>query len=82
MEKSYAKVWNFLKTTDDVYQATVEVMVKFEGPADQSTTAKNKRYEYSKDIYNEFAEVKEEKVETDEDGIELVDAPAELPEEI
>lgn len=76
MEKSYKTLWELLKTTDSIDEATVEVMVKYEGPADQSTSAKNKRIKYATDIYNRNTV----NVETDEDGVELTDAPEVAPD--
>lgn len=64
MEKYFSKLWNFLKTTDSIYEATVEVLTKYEVLADQSDSVKNKRYEFAKAIYNEFVgEEKTKKVE-------------------
>lgn len=59
MEKYFSKLWNFLKTTDSIYEATVEVLTKYEAPADQSDSVKDKRYELAKAIYNEFVREEE-----------------------
>lgn len=76
MEKSYKILWEFLKTTNSVNEATIEVMVKYEGPADQSERAKNERIGYARDIFKRNSSI----VETDEDGVELTDAPEIAPE--
>ncbi len=68
MEKHFNKLWNFLKTTDSIYEATVEVLTKYEAPADQSDSVKDKRYELAKAIYNEFVR-EEEKTKKVEDEI-------------
>ena len=73
MEKSYSKLWNLLKTTNNIREATVEVMVKFEGPADQSEAAKNKRVGYAQGIFERNGEKVEEEAE-------IVDAPQTAPE--
>ena len=67
MEKYFSKLWNFLKTTDSIYEATVEVLTKYEVPVDQSDSVKDKRYEFAKAIYNEFVgeEEKTKKVENE-----------------
>lgn len=84
MEKYFSKLWNFLKTTDSIYEATVEVLTKYEAPTDQSDSVKDKRYELAKAIYNEFVgeeekikkvedEIKIEETKFDEEEIELDD---------
>lgn len=71
MEKYFSKLWNFLKTTDSIYEATVEVLIKYEAPADQSDSVKDQRYEFAKAIYNEF--VKKEKIKENESEIQIED---------
>lgn len=55
LKASYKTVWNTLSTTTSVKEASDIVLVKFERPADQSDTAKNRRYQYSMKYYNQFA---------------------------
>lgn len=74
MEKYFSKLWNFLKTTDSIYEATVEVLIKYETPADQSDSVKDKRYELAKAIYNEFVG-EEEKTKEVEDEIKKESNP-------
>lgn len=78
MEKYFSKLWNFLKTTGSVYEATVEVLTKYEVPADQSDSVKDKRYEFAKAIYNEFVG-EEEKTKKVEDEIKKESEPKLAP---
>lgn len=50
----YKNVLQVLKTSNDLKVCSNIVLTQFEKPADQSDNVKNKRYEYSKQIYNEF----------------------------
>ena len=52
---SFSSILQTLKTNNDVRTCSDLVMVKFENPADQSTTRKNQRYSYSMKYYNMFA---------------------------
>lgn len=47
-----------LKTTNSVKKATVEVMLKFERPADQSKSAQKKRTSYGESFYNKYSKNK------------------------
>ena len=78
MEKYFSKLWNFLKTTGSIYEATVEVLTKYEVPADQSDSVKDKRYEFAKAIYNEFVG-EEEKTKKVEDEIKKESEPKLAP---
>ena len=55
LEKSYPSVLNTLKNATSVKQASDVFMVKYESPADQSESAKNKRASYSQNYYNKYA---------------------------
>ena len=44
---------SYLKSVTDLYEATVKIMVVFENPADQSQSAKNLRYSYAQNFYND-----------------------------
>ena len=48
----YISLWNSLKTARSIYDATVDVMIKYEKPANISSFARNQRYNYSKSIYD------------------------------
>lgn len=48
----YISLWNSLKIAKSIYDATVEVMIKYEKPANVSSFARNHRYNYSKSIYD------------------------------
>jgi hypothetical protein len=48
----YISLWNSLLSARSIYDATVEVMVRYERPANVSSSAKNGRYNYSKAIYD------------------------------
>ena len=54
LKSSYKSVISVLQTTTSVKDASDIVLVKFERPADQSETAKNRRYQYSMKYYNQF----------------------------
>lgn len=53
--KGYTAVMNTLKTATSVKEASDIVLVKFENPADQSDTAKNKRASYGQGYYDKYA---------------------------
>lgn len=48
----YISLWNSLKIAKSIYDATVDVMIKYEKPANISSFARNQRYNYSKSIYD------------------------------
>lgn len=54
LSTSYTSVWNTLKTAKTVLEASNAVLLKFERPADQSTTVQNKRASYGQDYYNKY----------------------------
>lgn len=54
LKLAYTSVWKVLTTTASIRQASDMVLTKFEMPADQSAAVKDKRYEYSADIYAEM----------------------------
>ena len=51
----YATVLNILKTATSVLQASNEVLLKYEMPADQSTSVQNKRAGYGQTYYDKYA---------------------------
>ena len=51
---SKEELLNFLKSSNDIYSCTVQFMVIFENPKDQSDTAKNYRNSFSQNYYNTF----------------------------
>ena len=55
LSSSFSYVLKTLKSNNDVRTCSDLVMVKFENPADQSTSKKNERYEYSKKYYDMFS---------------------------
>jgi len=55
LKKDFKTILNLLKTSNDTYESTIQVLVNFENPADKSDTVKNKRYSYSLKYYNKFA---------------------------
>jgi len=52
LEQDFSQVLNFLKISNDLYSCTVQVMVNFEKPSDQSDEAKNNRNSISQKYYN------------------------------
>ena len=50
----FIPILEFLKTSNDVRDCTIEVMLKFEAPKDTSDKKKKKRVGYSMEYYNEF----------------------------
>ena len=55
LNESYKSVLNTLKSATSVKQASDVFMVKYESPADQSESAKNKRASYGQKYYNKYA---------------------------
>lgn len=54
LSTGYSKILSTLKSSNDIYTCTVQVMCDFERPADQSQGAKNTRYGYAQRIYSEY----------------------------
>lgn len=52
----YVSIWNGLKNSKSVYDSTIDVMVRFEKPANVSQFARNTRYSYAKEIYERHHE--------------------------
>lgn len=50
----YKSVLNVLRTSNDLKKCSDTVLTEFEKPADQSDNIKNIRYNYSKQVYEEF----------------------------
>lgn len=57
---SYKAVLNILKTSRNISECAKYVMIKFERPADQSTTAQNRRANYGITLFDELENIKEE----------------------
>ena len=55
LSKSYSSVWATLKNATSILEASNAVLLKFERPADQSTTVQNKRAEFGKVYYDKYA---------------------------
>lgn len=55
LNESYKSVLNTLKTATSVKQASDVFMVKYESPADQSESAKNKRAGYGQKYFDKYA---------------------------
>lgn len=51
LKESYRGLWAILTSTHDIRHATVQVMIYYEGPYDQSEKERNKRYELAKETY-------------------------------
>ena len=61
--QGYKKVFETLKTTKSIQDASDIVLTQFEKPADQSEKVKKKRAEYGQEIYKECVDKKEESEE-------------------
>ena len=55
----YKTAYNTVLNTNDIKEATTVVMRKYENPADQSLTAKEKRIKYAQSYFNKYADVNE-----------------------
>ncbi|MBQ7315842.1 MAG: C40 family peptidase [Clostridia bacterium] len=55
MRASYKSVWEVVTTTHGIKTASDVVLLKFEQPADTMTAVRNKRYQYSMEVYNAMA---------------------------
>ena len=49
-----SSVWEVLKSAKSILEASNAVLLKFERPADQSTTVQNKRASYGQEYYNKY----------------------------
>lgn len=58
LSTNYKSVWSTLKTATSVLQASNVVLLKFERPADQSTSVQNKRASYGQKYYDKYAKSK------------------------
>lgn len=58
LEKDYNTVWKTLKSATSILEASNTVLLKFERPADQSTTAQNARAAAGQKYYDAYAEKK------------------------
>ncbi len=56
LKTSYKPVWSVLATTHDIRMASDTVLKKFEMPADVGESVQLTRYQYAKQIYDEYAE--------------------------
>ena len=55
LSENYKSVLNTLKTAKSVKEASNEVLLKFERPADQSVSVQNKRASYGQKYYDKYA---------------------------
>lgn len=62
--KGYKAVYEVLKTTKSVKEASDIVLLQFERPADQSESVKNKRASYGQEIFNLYANKRGNEVES------------------
>ena len=60
LQEEYPKVWKVLTTAKTVREASNSALLDYERPADQSTTAQNKRASYGQTFYDRYAGEKEE----------------------
>lgn len=51
----YKSVYEVLKTSNDIKKCSDTVLTQFEKPQDQSDKVKDKRYEYSKEIFDTYS---------------------------
>lgn len=56
LKTSYKPVWSVLATTHDIRMASDTVLKKYEMPADVGESVQLTRYQYAKQIYDEYAE--------------------------
>ena len=57
LKNAFSKVLSYLKCSNDIYNCTVQVMVNFENPANQSNATKTYRNSISIQYYNIFAKI-------------------------
>ena len=55
LKGTFSRVLSNLKSSDDLYSLTVDVLCNFENPTDKSDYVKNLRYGYAQNYYNTFA---------------------------
>ncbi|MBQ8238751.1 MAG: hypothetical protein IJZ39_11460 [Oscillospiraceae bacterium] len=55
MATNYKSMWNLLKTTTSIKEASDAVLTQYERPADQSDAAKAKRVAYAQEFYEKYA---------------------------
>lgn len=55
MATNYKTLWNLLKTTTSIQEASDAVLTQYERPADQSDAAKAKRVAYAQEFYEKYA---------------------------
>ena len=55
LSTDFTSVWNTLKNATSILEASNAVLLKFERPADQSTTVQNKRAAFGKVYYDKYA---------------------------
>ena len=54
LSTNYKAVWNTLKTATSILEASNAVLLKFERPADQSTSVQNKRAAYGQEYFDKY----------------------------
>ena len=55
ISKNYKTVWNVLKTSNNVIEASNAVLIDYESPADQGLSVQNTRAKYGQDYYDKYA---------------------------
>lgn len=58
LTKNYSTIWNSLKSSTSVREASDIVLTQFEKPANQSESVKNTRANWGQEYYNQFAKSK------------------------
>lgn len=57
----YVSLANLLRNTTSVYEASTQVLLQFERPADQSDSAKQKRAAYAQEYYDKYSKIEGDK---------------------
>lgn len=57
LKTSYKKVYEVLRTTKDIKEASDIVLLKFERPKNKSDAVKNTRFSYASEIYNKYSKI-------------------------
>ncbi len=68
LSTDFPAVWKTLKEAKTILEASNSVLLKFERPADQSTTAQNKRAQYGQQYYDKYANKKSIQTSTNKGG--------------
>ena len=69
--QNYTGMMNVLREAHSILEASNAVLFSYEKPADQGTSAQNKRYSFAKEFYDTFVNNKETNVEAEEYAIQI-----------